>query len=134
MISQITKEGRNWIAETDATGMLQRSTLSSKKKAQEWLDSRALDATHGDAGERMMSAAIVKGLVEHDDGTRFYGSTMAYTFHFQNAVKRGLVTKANVVTARGVEWYERCLKQLPQTRQAFWTNGVGLPSDFAVTA
>lgn len=83
---------------------------------QEWLDLKALDAKHGNFGERLMSAAIVKGLIEHDDGTRFLGLTMAYTFHFQNAVKRGLVTKANVVTSGGIEWYERCLKQLPLSK------------------
>lgn len=129
MIAQIAPHGRKWVAETDATGMLQRSTpLSSKKAAQAWLDDRVIDAQYGDSGERLMSAAIVKGLVEHDDGTRFFGSTMAYTYHFANAVKRGFVTDSKVVTARGLEWYERCLKQLPQTRQAFWTDGVGLPS------
>ena len=130
VISQITRHGRKWVAETDARGALQRSTpLSSKKLAQEWLDGKAIDAIHGDASERLFSAAIVKGLIEHDDGTRFFGSTAEYTYHQAVAEKRGLITEADVVTASGREWYGRCLKQLPQTRQVFWTGGVGVPSN-----
>lgn len=130
MISKITPSGRKWIAETDALGMLQRSPpLTSKKLAQEWLDAKSIDAKFGDSSERLMTAAIVKGLVEYDDGTRFFGSTMVYTYHLENAVRRGFVTESNAVTPFGLEWYERCLKQLPQTRQVFWTSGVGMPSD-----
>ena len=129
MISQITPHGRKWVAETDVRGDMERSTpVSSKKLAQEWLDGKAIDAIHGDASERLFTAAIVKGLIEHDDGTRFFGSTMAYTYHHSNAVRRGLITEDNVVLASGREWYERCLKELPQIRQVFWTNGVGVPS------
>jgi hypothetical protein len=135
MIARITPQGRKWIAESDAAGVLQRSKpLATKKLAQEWLDAKALDAKYGDTSERLMSAAIVKGLIEYDDGTRFFGSTMAYTYHLENVIKRGYVTEANSVTACGLEWYERCLKQLPQTRQVFWTGGVGLPSAPAAIA
>lgn len=68
----------------------------------------------------LMSAAIVKGLIEHKDGRRFFGSLMSYTSHLEVAVSQNLVTANGKVTARGKEWYERCLKQLPQGRQAFW--------------
>lgn len=130
MIERITQEVRKWVAESDAVGMLQRSSpIPSKKKAQEWLNEKAVDARYGDSTVRLMSAAIVKGLIEHNDGTRYFGSTMSYTYHFANAVKYGLVTEGGEVSSIGVEWYERCLKDLPQTRQVFWTNGVGLPVD-----
>lgn len=76
-----------------------------------------------------MSAAIVKGLIEHDDGTRFFGSTTGYASHLDKAILRGLVSGSGAVTSIGIEWYERCLKQLPQTRQAFWNkDAVGQPA------
>lgn len=76
-----------------------------------------------------MSAAIVKGLIEHDDGTRFFGSTTGYDAHLSKALLRGLVSESGAVTPIGIEWYERCLKQLPQTRQAFWNkDDVGQPA------
>lgn len=129
MIERIIPIGRKWIGETDARGVMERSApKSSRKQVRIWLDEKVVDAMFGDETERLMSAAIVKGLVEHNDGMRFFGSTMAYTYHLENAIKRGYVTESKSVTALGREWYERCLKQLPQTRQVFWTSGVGLPS------
>jgi hypothetical protein len=129
MISKVTKVGRKWVVETDVTGVHQSSPPhNTKTSATRWLESKVTDAKFGDQSERLFSAAIIKGLVEHDDGTRFFGSTMAYTFHVENAVKRGYLSNSQSVSALGREWYEQCLKQLPQTRQVFWTDGVGLPS------
>lgn len=120
-MKNVFKEGRKWIAESEATGTLRRSVpLGTKKQARAWIAERILEAQVGSAGERLMSAAIVKGLVEHKDGTRFFGSTMSYRAHFENAVNRGLVTEDGGVSEQGAEWYERCLKRLPQSRQVFW--------------
>lgn len=84
-----------------------------------------MEAILGDSDIRLMSAAIIKGLIERNDGTAYFGSTMLYTHHLQQAVAFGYVTAETAVTKRGTEWYQRCLKQLPQARQVFW-GGVGL--------
>ncbi len=75
-----------------------------------------------------MSAAIVKGIAEHKDGTRFFGSLMSYRDHFEVAIEQGLVIRSKkmpnkgTLTAKAKEWYTRCLKDLPQCRQVFWEN------------
>lgn len=37
--------------------------------------------------------AIVKGLVEHDDGAAYFGSTMGYRSHEAEGIARGLLTR-----------------------------------------
>lgn len=88
----------------------------------------------------MMSAAVVKGLVEHGDATKFFGSLLSFTHHLTTAVQQGLVVMIPTtkrghkiverrVTPRGLEWYTRCLKDLPQCRQVFWDRAqIGAPN------
>ncbi|WP_139313512.1 hypothetical protein [Rhodoferax antarcticus] len=129
-MSEIKKVGRKWVVETDVAGFLKSTSHNSKTSAQRWLDSKSIDAKFGNASERLMSAAIVKGLIEHGDGTAYFGSTISYSYHLANAVKRGYVTDANDVNAVGREWYDRCLVNLHRGRQTFWMDAeVGLPMD-----
>lgn len=124
-------EKGKWVAITDIRGYAETSPPKiTRKAAQAWLDEKELDSKVGDEGQRLMSAAIVKGIIEKKDGTSYFGSTMNYTYHFENAVKFGLVTKEKKVTKRGKEWYGRCLKHLSQKRQVNWHSegGVGLPN------
>jgi len=72
-------------------------------------------------------AAIVKGLKEHNDGTRHFGSTMGYKGHLHDAVELGVITSQSQLTAKGIEWYERCLVDLPQGRATYWRD-VGTPA------
>lgn len=89
----------------------------------------------GDSTVLLMSAAIIKGLTEKQDGMAYFGSTLNYTGHLANAIEFGYVTKTGKVTKRGQEWYARCLKQLPQTRQVFWGmhGGIGMPDQTVPT-
>jgi hypothetical protein len=122
------KSGKKWVAHSDASGVgVASAPHLTKKAAQAWLVEHALEAKVGSEAERLTSSAIVKGIIEHNDGTSYFGSTGAYAFHFANAVSRGLVTKDKAVTFLGSEWYERCLKKLPQCRLTHWTDGVGAP-------
>ena len=119
-------EGRKWVATFDDGR--DSPPMKTKRAAQDWLDEKALDAQLGDEGVRLMSAAIIKGLVEKDSGTAYFGSTMSYTYHYEQAVRFGYVTRNKQVTTRGLEWYNRCLRQLAQKRQIYWNmeGGVGM--------
>jgi uncharacterized protein YjhX (UPF0386 family) len=62
--------------------------------------------------------AIVKGLIEHQDGTAYFGSTMGYGEHLRQTIEAGLVEspdgRPTRVTERGRQEYEReGLAQLP---------------------
>jgi hypothetical protein len=62
--------------------------------------------------------AIVKGLIEHQDGTAYFGSTMGYSEHLRQAIEAGLVETPDGgptrATERGRQEYEReGLAQLP---------------------
>lgn len=62
--------------------------------------------------------AIVKGLIEHQDGTAYFGSTMGYGEHLRQAIEAGLVEHPDgepaKETERGQQEYEReGLAQLP---------------------
>lgn len=64
--------------------------------------------------------AIVKGLVEHNDGTYYFGSTAAYNSHYHMAYQAGLVTIDKKVTDAGVEAYSvEKLDKLPKTGRAY---------------
>lgn len=132
-MSCVTKDDRGkWIAEVEIEGRLKVSPpKKTKREGEEWIALQILESKVGDSGTRLMCAAIVKGLIEHNDGTRYFGSTMSFTGHLEDAVKFGYVTdvKKRKVTPLGKEWYERCLKQLPQQRQVYWgAAGVGFPN------
>lgn len=88
---------------------------------------KTADSEFGGRVDRTMMAAIVKGLIEHKDASRFFGSTMALTHYLDLAEERELLTGIRrKPTSLAREWYKRCLAQLPQSRQAFWTD-VGSP-------
>lgn len=106
----------------------------TKRAALEWIQGQLVDAALGDQFSRLMSAAIVKGLTEKKNGTAYFGSTGSYAYHYEQAVGFGYVTEHERVTARGLEWYERCLARLSQKRQINWNmeGGVGL-ADLSIT-
>lgn len=124
------KAGR-WVATTEIKGQTKTSPpLKTRKEAEGWIEGQAFDAKAGNDGQRLMFAAIVKGLIEKKDGTAYFGSTMAYRYHFECAVEFGYVKSYGEPTDMGYEWYERCLKQLSPRRQVNWRaeGGVGLPN------
>jgi hypothetical protein len=126
----INKDGKKWVAETVVDGELIKSRpFTTKREADAWLERKHVDAKFGDESERLMSAAIIKGIIEHDDGHRFFGSTMNYTYHRDKAVRRGFLLADGSVTTCARDWYDRHLKHLPQGRQVFWKKDlIGLPS------
>jgi hypothetical protein len=66
-------------------------------------------------------AGIVKGIVEHDDATRHFGSLMAFQGHLSDAVAAGVVTFTKKVTDLGHRYYTAAnLKELPGTRAYMW--------------
>lgn len=79
-----------------------------------------VSSTNEIKSDTCMSAAIVKGVIEHKDATRYFGSLMSFTFHLEWAIRRKLINKHRKVLKRGQEWYDRCLHALPQGRQVFW--------------
>lgn len=65
--------------------------------------------------------AIVKGLVEHQDGTSYFGSLMGYSSHVFDATRRGLIAgdlKEGIsLTERGRMLYDAlALSTLPQQK------------------
>lgn len=70
-------------------------------------------------------AAIVKGLVEHNDARRHFGSLLDFSSHMEKARKLGVVVGEGEdvsVTEKGREWYEqKKLCDLPQGRAYMWT-------------
>lgn len=64
--------------------------------------------------------AILKGIIEHEDGTAYFGATGAYSHHFLGAVEKGWVEdtatgEKEKVTDLGRQEYERLgLAKLPQ--------------------
>ena len=66
-------------------------------------------------------AGIVKGLVEHDDAYRHFGSLLSFEHHFQEAAKCGFVDSDRNLTEKGREWYDKSnLRDLPDARSYFW--------------
>lgn len=68
-------------------------------------------------------AAIVKGVIERNDGTAHFGSTMGYNYHLARATDLGLVGKNNdgrlVATPLGNRWYdEKKMAALPYPSRA----------------
>ncbi len=66
------------------------------------------------------TAAIVKGIVESDDATKHFGSLLGFDLHKQIAVRNGLITEDERVTAFGMQWYAyQNLKGVANTRAYF---------------
>lgn len=121
-------EKGKWVAEVKIGRETKTSPpLKTKREGEEWIETKKLEAILGSEDIRLMSAAIVKGIIEKKDGTAYFGSTTIYTYHFSKAVEYGYVTVDKKVTKRGKEWYRRCLKHLVQARQVYWGSqgGVG---------
>lgn len=63
--------------------------------------------------------AVVKGLVEHDNGDVYFGSLLGYTAHWHAAEDAGWVRRVDgreTLTEEGRAVYERCgLSTLPNT-------------------
>lgn len=69
------------------------------------------------------TAGIVKGLVEHGDHRRHFGSYLALPWHLEVAERNGLITVADKVTltASGRQYYdEKQLADLPDGRAYMW--------------
>lgn len=83
----------------------------------------------------LFPAAIVKGLIEYQDGTHYFGNTNGYNSHLNVAKGMGVVAADGVtVTMRGQAWYARNLKTIEKTaeglanRCVFWDDtAVGEP-------
>lgn len=66
-------------------------------------------------------AGIVKGLIEHNDKYRHFGSFLAFNMHMRNTVKCGVVDENGAVTEKGRKWYEqKRFAELPDGRAYFW--------------
>lgn len=74
---------------------------------------------------RLFMDAIVKGLVEHQDATRHFGSLLGFGYHRATAVSLKLITVEDGVctlTDAGRAYYsKRGLATLPDCRATFWT-------------
>lgn len=74
---------------------------------------------------RLFMDAIVKGLVEHNDATRHFGSLLGFGYHRATAVAMKLITVESSVcslTDAGRAYYsKRGLIALPDCRATFWT-------------
>lgn len=71
-------------------------------------------------------AGIIKGVLEHGDPYRHFGSLMGYREHLKHAVVAGLVVevgnKVQVTTAGRNYYAKHGLERLPQGRSYFWSN------------
>ncbi len=70
------------------------------------------------------TAGIVKGLKEHGDATRHFGSLMSFRHHLHVAESLGLIEirpGETVLTAAGEDYYvTKNLAALPNCRAYFW--------------
>jgi hypothetical protein len=70
-------------------------------------------------------AGIVKGLIEHNDKYRHFGSFLAFNTHMRNAVQCGVVDGNESVTEKGREWYEqKRFAELPFDRAYAWARPI----------
>lgn len=53
--------------------------------------------------------AVVKGLLEHNDSSRFFGSTGSLSYYHHRSTEEGLITRVDQegVTEKGREWYNQ---------------------------
>ena len=66
-------------------------------------------------------AGIVKGLIEHDDPYKHFGSLGGYLWHLADAQASGYVDALGQVTDAGREWYRSSdLAALPNVRSYMW--------------
>ena len=66
-------------------------------------------------------AGIIKGIIEHGDKFRHFGSTMSGTYWVAAAVKAGFITESEVITDKGIAWYKQHrMSELKDCRAYFW--------------
>jgi hypothetical protein len=66
-------------------------------------------------------AAILKGLVEHNDSTHHFGSLLGFSEYLNLARFKGVVDRHGEITEKGKELYDEWnLKALPNTRSVYW--------------
>jgi hypothetical protein len=66
-------------------------------------------------------AGIVKGLIEHGDPYKHFGSLGGYLWHLADAQASGHVDALGQVTDAGREWYRSSnLAALPNVRSYMW--------------
>lgn len=72
------------------------------------------------------TAGIIKGLAEHKDYARHFGSTLGISWHLRTAQELGLVAQNEdgtwEITDLGNTYYsEHNLDRLPNTRAYYWS-------------
>lgn len=71
------------------------------------------------------TAAIVKGMIEHNDAKRYFGSLLAFKDHLRVAQDCGVVIgegREISVTELGRAWYEdKKMNELSETRAYLWS-------------
>jgi hypothetical protein len=115
------KEGNHWVLpSTSGDKFFTLKKFKTKKSALEWIEQKEEDNLYGDMTERKIFAAIIKGIIEHGDGTHFFGSLFIYAYHEEQAISYGYLTPEKEPTPRSVDWYNRGLNTLPKFRWMFW--------------
>jgi hypothetical protein len=72
--------------------------------------------------------ALLKGLVDHDDGLRYFGSTLNYAAYLAGATRRGWVDDAGDPTQAGCDEYVRLgLYDLPDTGRYYLWDWSAIP-------
>lgn len=73
-----------------------------------------------------IAAAIVKCVIEHGDGTQYFGSTLEYRRWQREAIAEGLITVdasgEERATTRGRDWCKTSLQSLPRCGLTFWND------------
>lgn len=77
------------------------------------------------SGATIFTAGIVKGLKEHNDARRHFGSLMSFQHHLHVAESLGLIERGTgmvvSLTAAGEDYYTaKNLGALPDCRAYFW--------------
>ena len=69
----------------------------------------------------MTIAAIVRGIIEHNDSSWYFGSLMNHGNNLKDAIITGYITQNKEITLKGQELYEKKIKgQFNESRWYFW--------------
>lgn len=75
--------------------------------------------------DHRITDAILKGLIEHNDSGRYFGSLGAHKYYLDEATKEGFLDSSGSVTQKGKDWYAKYkLSDLSESRWMFWTQRV----------
>lgn len=71
--------------------------------------------------EVLFHVAILKGIIEHNDGTTYFGSMMGYKYHEDVAITEGLISNdGKSPTKHGLAMYDEWqLVKLPNKGRAY---------------